>query len=201
MGDPRPGGDQPEGGRGRPRFPLLLRDAPEDRWDVDARGPAHGGLGESWFDHEWASNQLTAQQAGWNWLSVQFDDGTELMLYEMRLRDGGIDTSSSGTFIGARGETRHLAREDYELKPLRFWTSPKSGARYPIAFQVTIPTLAMATEISTPLPEQELALSSFAYWEGLIDAQGTRADSALHGHGYLELTGYARPLSGLMKGE
>src|SRR3954468_1377842 len=55
--------------------------------------------GESWFDHEWATNQLAPEQIGWNWVSVQFDDGTELMLYQMRLKNGAPDPSSSGTLI------------------------------------------------------------------------------------------------------
>jgi predicted secreted hydrolase len=62
--------------------------------------------GSSWFDQEWGSNQLTAEQIGWNWFALQFDDGTELMLYQMRLRDGGIDPTSSGTFIAADGAKR-----------------------------------------------------------------------------------------------
>ena len=119
------------------------------------------------------------------------------MLYQMRLRDGGIDARSSGTAIDARGQTRHLAREDYELKPLRYWTSKKTGARYPIAFQVTVPPLGINVEITTPLPQQELTLPSFTYWEGLIDAQGERGGKPLRGRGYLELTGYAGALSGL----
>ena len=55
--------------------------------------------GESWFDHEWATNQLAPNQVGWNWVSAQFDDGSELMLYEMRLTNGSIDPVSSGTFV------------------------------------------------------------------------------------------------------
>jgi predicted secreted hydrolase len=64
--------------------------------------------GESWFDHEWATNQLAAGQAGWNWVSAQFDDQSELMLYQMRLTNGGIDPVSSGTFVRAAGSSTPL---------------------------------------------------------------------------------------------
>ena len=64
--------------------------------------------GESWFDHEWATNQLAPDQAGWNWVSAQFDDGSELMLYQMRLTNGAIDLISSGTFVRADGSSVQL---------------------------------------------------------------------------------------------
>jgi predicted secreted hydrolase len=153
--------------------------------------------GESWLDREWASNQLTARQVGWNWFSLQGDDGTELMLYQMRTRDGGLDPDSSGTFIARDGSTQHLQRDDYQITPTKFWTSQASHARYPIAWQLTIPQLKIQCQISTPLEAQELVLHPIAYWEGLIDLQGTRGGQPWRGHGYLELTGYAGPLVGL----
>ena len=41
------------------------------------------------------------------------------------------------------------------------------------------------------LEDQELALGPITYWEGAIDATGTRDGKAIKGRGYLELTGYA----------
>lgn len=153
--------------------------------------------GESWLDREWASNQLTANQVGWNWFSLQFDDNTELMLYQMRTRDGGLDPNSSGSFVTRDGATQHLKRDDYQLTPTKFWTSKASTARYPIAWQLSVPKLNLQCTITTPLESQELVLRPVAYWEGLIDLQGTRDGTKLHGHGYMELTGYAGALVGL----
>ncbi|MEZ0257010.1 MAG: lipocalin-like domain-containing protein [Chthoniobacter sp.] len=162
---------------------------------LDGRSlPVHG---ESWLDREWASNQLTANQVGWNWFSLQFGDGTELMLYQMRTRDGGLDPNSSGSFITRDGATQHLHRDDYQLTPTKFWTSKGSTARYPIAWQLTVPKLNLQCNITTPLESQELVLHPVAYWEGLIDLEGTRDGAKLHGHGYMELTGYAGALVGL----
>lgn len=167
------------------------------RGKVTIAGRESSVAGESWFDHEWATNQLTPQQSGWNWFSLQFADGSELMLYQMRLRDGGIDPTSSGTFIDAAGKTTHLTRESYELVPEKFWTSKATSARYPIAWKLRVPTLNLTAEITTPVEAQELALPPIAYWEGLIDVTGQRDDRALKGHGYMELTGYAGALVGL----
>ncbi len=151
--------------------------------------------GESWFDHEWATNQLTPEQAGWDWFSVQLDDGSELMLYQMRLRSGATDPASSGTYINASGQTRHLVRDDYHLEPLQFWTSKKSGARYPVSWRISVPNIDLQLELTTPIPNQELALESITYWEGMIDLHGTNEGHPTRGHGYLELTGYASPLT------
>lgn len=153
--------------------------------------------GESWLDREWASNQLTANQVGWNWFSLQFDDNSELMLYQMRTRDGGLDPNSSGTYVASDGTVQHLRREDYQLTPTKFWTSKASNARYPVAWQLTVPKLNLQCGISTPLETQELVLHPVAYWEGLIDLQGAHAGVKLRGHGYMELTGYAGALVGL----
>ncbi|MEA3211057.1 MAG: hypothetical protein QOE70_4114 [Chthoniobacter sp.] len=153
--------------------------------------------GESWFDHEWATNQLTANQVGWNWFSIQLDDQTELMLYQMRTRDGGLDPNSSGTFVAVNGATQHLRREDYTLQPRDYWTSKATGARYPMAWDLSVPALDLRVRITTPVENQELVLNPIIYWEGVIDIDGTRASQPVRGHGYMELTGYAGKLVGL----
>jgi predicted secreted hydrolase len=153
--------------------------------------------GESWFDHEWATNQLAPEQRGWDWFSLQLADGSELMLYQLRRRDGTTDPASSGTWITADGKTRHLTREEIRLTPRHWWTSSKTGGKYPIGWQIEVPALALQLEVSTPVPAQELALLPVCYWEGVIDVCGTRAGQPVTGHGYLELTGYAGEIVGL----
>ena len=44
--------------------------------------------GTSWMDHEFFTHQLEPQQVGWDWLSMQLSDNTELMLYQFRRKDG-----------------------------------------------------------------------------------------------------------------
>ena len=156
--------------------------------------------GESWFDHEWATNQLTPEQAGWDWFSLQFDDGTELMLYQMRLRNGGVEPASSGTWITRDGSVQHLAHGSYTLTASEFWRSEATGARYPVGWTLAVPHLDLQLRITTPVKAQELALKPVSYWEGMIDAEGSRAGRPVRAHGYLELTGYAGELVGLSAG-
>jgi predicted secreted hydrolase len=164
-----------------------------------ADGKSHPFRGESWFDHEWATSQLAEGQVGWDWTSLQWGDGTELMLYQMRLKNGEPDSSSSGTWIAADGTATHLRSTDFQMTPIAFWKSKTSGAKYPIAWRVTLPGRQTEFEIRAALENQELALGPITYWEGAIDASGTREGKAVTGRGYLELTGYAGPLSELSR--
>ena len=153
--------------------------------------------GESWFDHEWATNQLAPRQAGWNWVSAQLDDQSELMLYQMRLTNDGIDPISSGTFVRADGSSVTLTSADFQMTPETFWQSEATKANYPIGWRIAIPKEQLAFTLRPVMPNQELALDPLIYWEGAFDLEGTRGGKPIHGHGYLELTGYAAPLQEL----
>ncbi len=155
--------------------------------------------GDSWFDHEWATNQLAPNQVGWDWLSLHLDDGSELMLYRMRLADGTADPTSSGTFVAADGTTTHLDSAAFEMSPTAFWKSEKTGASYPIAWRVDVRSLNLQFTVRAALENQELALLPLAYWEGAVEVRGTRGSRKLAGRGYLELTGYAGPLRELQR--
>lgn len=150
--------------------------------------------GQSWFDHEFGSNQLGENQAGWDWFSIQLDDGREIMLYHMRLRSGGTDPFSSGTFIERNGTARHLRLQDFRAEPLNTWHSPVSGANYPAHWRVTLPHEGIILDITPTVANQELATqhsTGVTYWEGSVRVLGTQRGHALQGVGYVELTGYA----------
>ena len=154
-------------------------------------GKARRIRGESWFDHEWSTTQLGPEQIGWNWLSVQFADGSELMLYQMRLKNGGIDPVSNGTLIAADGTTNFLTSNAFLMTPGRRWKSKTTDASYPVEWQVEIPEQKLSFTVKPVFDDQELALKQLTYWEGAIEVAGERAGTALTGRGYLELTGYA----------
>ena len=162
-------------------------------------GKSRAFRGESWFDHEWATNQLAPGQVGWDWFSVQFEDGTELMLYRMRLENGSSDPASSGTLIAADGTNTHLPSGAFQMTPTEFWKSDRSGAKYPIGWRVELPEQKLQFSVHAALENQELAIPPLVYWEGAIDVDGTRDGKAIKGRGYLELTGYGSPLRELQR--
>jgi predicted secreted hydrolase len=153
--------------------------------------------GLSWFDHEWATNQLAEHQTGWDWFSIQFDDGSELMLFQIRTGRNARDPNSGGTFIDPAGNTVPIADADFTLEPLKFWTSGSSKAKYPVTWRIRIPKLSVEVTAAAAIPNQELDTQPFTYWEGSILAQGKRGDQPLRGRGYLEMTGYAGRIVGL----
>jgi predicted secreted hydrolase len=157
--------------------------------------------GWSWFDQEWATNQLTENQTGWDWLSLQFEDNTELMLFQIRLKDGGRDPFSHGTWIDAEGNATPVKNEDFELVPGRIWTSSDTGGDYPVEWKLRIPKLGLELEVSAAMDAQELVLRPISYWEGSVRARGRRGSQEVLGRGYLEMTGYAGGLVGLQAPE
>ncbi len=163
-----------------------------------AEGKTLPVTGIAWMDHEFFTHQLEVRQVGWDWFSLQLNDNTELMLYRIRRSDGSIDPFSAGTYIDPGNRSIHLAAADFSLQPLPItWTSPTTGAKYPVRWRVQVPTLNLTLEVSTPLPAQELAGNAKfdpSYWEGAISINGTRGSAPIKGVGYLEMTGYSRPL-------
>ena len=152
--------------------------------------------GTSWYDREWATNQLTPEQSGWNWFAIQLSDGSDLMLYQMRLRDGGFDSHSSGKWIAPDGSSIDLQAKDFDLKAVRTWISPVSKAVYPVYWTLTVPKLDLEMEISPAVENQELNVA-VVYWEGCIRLKGRRHGMPVDGVGYMELTGYAGEAPGL----
>jgi predicted secreted hydrolase len=157
---------------------------------VRVGGAAYPVSGLSWMDHEYSTGGLGPELVGWDWFSVQLDDGSEVMLYQLRRGDGSSDPFSSGTFIAADGQTTRLSREDYQINVEETWRSPHSGATYPARWTVTVPAVDLELEIAPHLADQELNVS-YMYWEGAVRAAGERAGQAVSGDGYVELTGYA----------
>lgn len=140
--------------------------------------------GTSWLDREWSTSVLDAGQTGWDWFAMKFDDGSELMLYQLRQDNGGIDPFSSGSFIGRDGTVRRLQRKEFDIVPRGEWRSPRSGIRWPSGWDLRVPALGLALEVEPLHKDQELPLT-VTYWEGAVRIRGSRT-----GVGYVELTGY-----------
>jgi predicted secreted hydrolase len=155
--------------------------------------------GTSWFDREFSSSQLAPNQAGWDWFALQLDDGTDLMLYVMRLKDGSLDPASSGTLVDAAGRPRHLTLADFTIKTTGSWQSPHSQATYPSGWQISLPRAGYTLMLKPTLADQELRTgktSPITYWEGQVAIQGHNHQQPVSGQGYVELTGYAGSLGG-----
>jgi predicted secreted hydrolase len=145
--------------------------------------------GTSWLDREWSTSALSPRVSGWDWLSLQSTDSTELMIYRLRRADGSVDPFSAATFVAVDGSTRVFAADEFLMSATGAWRSP-DGVAYPIGWRIEVPALELALEVTTPVENQEL-YHAVRYWEGMVRAHGTRAGRAVTARGYLEMTGYA----------
>ena len=144
--------------------------------------------GLSWLDREWSSSALSKDQVGWDWFALQFDDGSDLMFYQLRRKDGSIDSLSAGTWIDNNGSSQYLDVDEVKIETTDFWDSPLGG-KYPSAWQINVPGLDVQLDVQPVIDDQELN-ATVRYWEGAVNVSGKRNGEKLGGRGYVELTGY-----------
>lgn len=140
--------------------------------------------GNSWFDREWSSSALAADQAGWDWFSLHLDDGRDLMFYRMRDQDGTAQRFSNGVLVDADGTTHTLSLDGVQADPTRTWQD-RDGVAYPVAWDLSIPQHALELHIEAAFDDQAMR-HTVRYWEGAVVVSGTHS-----GVGYLEMSGYA----------
>ena len=93
--------------------------------------------GSAWLDREWSSAYLDPRAVGWDWVGLNFDDGGALMAFQMRDRDGG-KLWAGGARRFADGRVERYAPDDLRFTTLRSWTSPASGATWPVMQRIAI---------------------------------------------------------------
>jgi predicted secreted hydrolase len=145
--------------------------------------------GESWMDKEFGSNQLADDQVGWDWFSLQLDDGRDLMLYVLRDAAGG-PSHARGTLVAPDGRPRWLEAAEFSVAASARWRGP-TGTEYPARWRVRVPLAGLDLDVAPRLAAQEnrsRLIPGLEYWEGAVDV---RAEGRHVGRGYVELTGYA----------
>ena len=148
--------------------------------DVPVRGLA-------WLDREWSTSVLSSEHAGWDWFALHLDDGTDLMAFRLRRKDGARDPFDAATWTDANGRAEALDSKRFVLSPLRWWTDER-GVGWPVAWQLDGERFPTPWRIEAAIDDQRMD-TTVEYWEGLVvveDAKGREI-----GEGYMELTGYA----------
>ena len=164
-----------------PRMPVSGRLSTR-RGDFDVSG-------EGWLDREWSSGALASNQVGWDWFALHLSDGSELMLYQLRRRDGSADPFSYGVLVGADGDTVQLSPSDFTIQVRKSWQSTDNKTVYPSEWRLLVPSEALDLEVE-PLVEDQEWRQAFRYWEGAVSARGRSGTHPVSGTGYVELTGY-----------
>ena len=155
--------------------------------------------GIGWMDHEFMTNLLSPDQAGWDWMGLMLRDGRSVMVF--RLRSNGPEALKyMAGGVHSLGSTRVFTKDEFTFAPLAFWSSSRSGAVYPISWRIQIPAEGIDTIVSARVHDCEVgsqsknvqdasAQSGITYWEGPVASDD---ESVL---GYLEMTGYAGRVS------
>ena len=148
--------------------------------------------GRAWLDHEWSDQLMSGEAQGWDWLGMNLFDGTALMAFRMRHKDGSTQWDAS-TWRGPDGRTHSAPRGSTHWVPGARWRSPRTQADYPIEWTLTCPLGEF--RVKALLADQELDSrhsTGNVYWEGLSELYDLQGRCV--GRGYVELTGYAETL-------
>ncbi|MGE4519258.1 MAG: lipocalin-like domain-containing protein [Desulfobacteraceae bacterium] len=148
--------------------------------------------GNSWLDREWSTSALSENQEGWDWFSIQLDDFSEIMFYNLRLKSGQKDPLSKGVIVFENGNYKKLDADDFIIEIKDRWESPRGGV-YPSKWKVKIPKYKIELELKPLIKDQELNFF-IRYFEGAVSVEGLKNGNKISGAGYVELTGYAKDL-------
>ena len=144
--------------------------------------------GKTWFDHEWSTSVLGDEIKGWDWFSVHFEDGRDLMVCKIRRSDGSPNGYGFGSLVHGDGTYEILSEENFSIRAISHWKSPATGNRYPSQWEIKLPNHKIALTV-TPVVENQEHNHMLAYWEGAARFVG----KGIKGLGYIELTGYEAP--------
>lgn len=163
--------------------------------DLTENGVTEHFTGSAWMDREFGTWTPTENQKGWDWFSIQLDDDTELMCYQLRNSAGVASPFSSGTFVHADGSSVSLASTEFSIASTGEWKSPTSGAVYPSGWKVTVPSREIDLTVTPVMNDQELdtrGSTMIVYWEGACRVNGSVGSNSVAGRAYVELVGYDR---------
>ncbi len=158
---------------------------------ITRNGKAVTVTGSAWLDHEWSSTVLDPKAVGWDWVGANLDDGRALMAFRIRASDGS-SLWQHATLREKDGRLRQLNADAIRFTPVRYWRSPRTQARYPV--EVTLEIGQQRWQLRPLQDDQELdsrQSTGAVYWEGAVSLE---RDGRPDGRGYLEMTGYVKPL-------
>lgn len=162
---------------------------------LTVNGDERSVSGQAWFDQQWG-DFLVLDDVGWDWFSVQLDNGEELMAWQSHDRQGST-LDGNATIVQRDGSTIDIPYEEIQIEPVNEWTSRLSGGTYPMGWTIRIDPHDVDLRVDPVMDDQELITlesTGVIYWEGLVRVSGEWGAETVEGLGYVELTGYAEGL-------
>jgi geranylgeranyl pyrophosphate synthase/predicted secreted hydrolase len=173
--------------------------------------------GQAWYDHEFGHRdvplvdavedpavdpkirelarkerreKLEADAVGWDWLSAQLDDGTDVSLYPLTYITRNESAGSHGVIIDPQGESKTFQKLEFE--PTAFWQSTQTFFEYPVAWRCRVPEAELDLEVTAAFDDQEFItlVSKPSFWEGRVEVKGILAGKRVRGVGFIERSGF-----------
>jgi len=163
------------------------------------QGKNHSVVGASLMDREFGTAMLPPSVRGWDWFGLTLDNSHELMISLVRDSDGGIAQTSSGTVVFPDGSWQCLTPAGFHVEPVEYWTSPATGARYPVRWTAEVNQMDLRLDIQAVIKEHEVisaTSTAIDYWEGPVRVSGNFEGTTITGRGHVELVGYSQPAGG-----
>lgn len=143
--------------------------------------------GTGWMDHQWMEEAL---QIGWDWFSIQLDNDTDIICWQIFTDDGLIQTHDM-TIMFSDESIYHTV--DLDIEMVSSWTSPETDEVYGIAWRITEAEYDLDLEVTSQYSEQEILMfidqpiMAWQFWEGGVTVSGKMAGGDISGIGYAEL--------------
>ena len=153
---------------------------------IEIDGTRHKVSGNSWLDREWSTSTLNEEQGGWDWFSIQLNDNTEIVYFQLRYKDGSVYPYNEGLIVNGDSSTVKLGTGDIVLTVLDTWKS-STGVTYPLKWQAEVVPMGKTFIVEAAFNQQELDLST-RYWEGAVNIYDSQDEDEIIGTGYLEMT-------------
>ncbi len=158
---------------------------------VSVSGDALPVTGTTWFDHQWGNFSIAP--IGWDWLSLNLEDGSDIMISVVWEQEDKRHIATYGTFVPRNSGPVHLPAPDIFLEPIDTWSSPNTGGIYPVSWKLRVDSLDLTLDLEAVIESSEFHISEFIpviYWEGAVAASGAREGSPVSGKGFVEMVGY-----------
>lgn len=150
--------------------------------EIELEGELIPVTGTAWLDREWSSQFLTGSQQGWDWFALRLNDGSTLMLFQLRESSHDQPGFYSARRMYPDGRGENVASSELSIEPLEFHQIDEG--RYPVAWNIIIPSQQIDLNVKALNIDAKMPLS-IPYWEGPVLFSGSHS-----GEGYMELTGY-----------
>jgi predicted secreted hydrolase len=121
--------------------------------------------GKAWFDKQGGTYTLTSRWTNWEWFSLRFFDGEEIMLFSFPQ-----DNYQDGTYIERSGSYRRL--NDYRIAPLGF--TEAGGKKFSCGWEVEMKVIKDEHYTIVPKIDGQLNLFYFELLADVIDRSGSK---------------------------